>query len=142
VKALVMLIVCAVLSGCASLSAFLDSLGEQKLAVQYATMKYIESAGDDQAQAARAARVRVVVDQVEVRLTDSASIGALRALVESKLPADLPASDRLLAGALLDAVVAELEGKVDDGLLGPDELLAVQRVLGFVRDATAYFGIA
>lgn len=130
------------LSGCAELSALVGSLGEQKLAVQYATMKYIEKAGNDDAQVARAARIAAVVDQVDARLGDAVSVSALRAFVESKLPADLPVSDRLLAGALIDAVVLELEGKIDDGILDADEQLAVRRVLGFVRDATAYFGIA
>lgn len=130
------------LTGCSQLSAFIDSLGEQKLAITYATLKYIEKAGDAQAQAERAARVLNVVDQVDASLGDVVTVAALQAFVESKLPADLPASDRLLASALVGVIVAELEGKIDDGELDPEEQLAVKRVLSFVRDATAYFGIA
>jgi hypothetical protein len=130
------------LTGCAQLNGFISSLGEQKLAVTYATLKYIEKAGDAQEQADRAAKVRAVIDQVDASLADAVTVAALRAFVESKLPADLPASDRLLASALIGAVVAELEGKIDDGVLDAEEQLAVRRVLSFVRDATGYFGIA
>ena len=141
-KAFCMLIVCAALAGCAQLSSFVSSIGEQDVAVQFATLKYIESAGNAQAQAERAVKVRAVVDEVEVRLSDAVTAAALRALVESRLPANLPPSDRLLAGALIDAVVAELEGKFDDGVLDPNQVIALRSVLNNVREATSYFGIA
>lgn len=141
-KAIAMVIMCAVLSGCAQLSDFISSVGEQDLAVQYATLKYIEGAGNAAAQADRAARVRAVADEVDVRLSDAVEVSALKALVLSRLPADLDPSDRLLAGALLDAVEAELNGKLGDGTLDPDDVIAVRKVLENVREATRYFGIA
>lgn len=139
---IVAIVATAALAGCAQLTALVSSVGEQDLAVQFATLKYIEGAGKAEAQAERAARVRAVVDEVDVRLGDAVTVAALKALVLSRLPADLDPSDRLLAGALVDAVARELEGKIDDGVLDPNAVIALRSVLANVREATSYFGIA
>jgi len=108
------------------------------IAVKYATAKYIEKAGDANAQAARAARVIVVLDQVDqLAAGDSVVVSALRAYVASRLPADLPPSDRVLAGALIDAAAAELEARIGEGVLSGDSALKVREVLKWVREGAA-----
>jgi len=52
---------------------------------------------------------------------------------------NLSPSDRVLAAALVDAVVTEIDLRVGEGLLSPDERVTVSQVLDWVIDATEFY---
>lgn len=115
------------------------------IAVKYATAKYIEKAGPVAAQAARAARVIAVVDQISGLASGdtTVTVDALVAYVSQRLPVDLSPADRLLAGTLIDAAATELRARIGEGALTNLTLLEVKAVLQWVRDgATPYAGAA
>jgi len=115
-----------------------DSTIAAHLAVSYATAKYIEKGGAG--APARAQRVIDVADAIEAAATgESVTIAALKALVLAKLPGSLSPADRVLANALIDAVLAELEARIGDGVLKPDQLVKVREVLKWVREGASQF---
>lgn len=122
---------CAGLVGCKP-----DQKIAARLAVSYATAKYIERANPS-AQPERARRIRAVVEQVEKASTgESVTIAALRAYIVEKLPADLSPADKFLAGQLIDVATEELQARVGIGAIPPDKLVKVREVLGWVLEAT------
>ena len=134
-KALLAVVILA-LAGCASFSG---SSATEKLIVQTATMKFIE-AGDD--RAARAAKIRAAVDQARVWLdTDGVTLADLHAAIMGRLAsANLEPSDMLLASALVDVVVAELNARIGDGILDEDKRVRVNAVLGWIAEAASFYG--
>lgn len=111
-----------------------------RLAVSYATAKYIEKAGNENAQHDRAVRVIGVLDLVEnLAAGDSVTIDVLRAYVAQRLPADLSPADRVLAGTLIDLAAQELKARVGEGALKPDTLVKVKSVLQWIREGAAYY---
>ncbi len=128
------------LSGCATLFPS-DSQLAQQVAVQYATGKFIESKPAAE-RAARAAQVKSVAEQVKVvAASDSATVAAIHELAMAKVNGShLSASDRLLATALVEAVVQELSGKVVDGVLKPDDRVVVMHILDWVITAAVAYG--
>jgi hypothetical protein len=125
------------LTGCAS---FNSGGGAERLAITYATMKYVESSNQP---AERAERVIAVAEEAKSFLdTGTASLDLLQAAVVERLPADLSAADRLLANALIQTIVAELQTRVGAGIIPPDQAYQVSTVLGIVIDAAeAYRGV-
>lgn len=145
----VRLLICAAvlaLSGCSAMQEFLDQNGgTAELGVTYATLKYIEKAGEEDAQIARAVRVRLVAEDVkEAARGDAVTVEALKAYVMGKLPSDLSPADRFLADALVSALVLELQDRIGEGApdLDDDDLLALDLVLGWVINATSYYAPA
>lgn len=136
-KALIVIAAVLSMTGCAT---FKDHETTTKLAVNYATMKYIEKAGDSASQVARAVRVRNVATQLlAVAGSDSITIALLKTAAMSQLPPGLTPADRALASALIDAAVDELLKKIGDGVLTSDAVLQVKTVIGWIVEATAYY---
>jgi hypothetical protein len=133
------IVLCAILSGCAGTSAFLnDHEVLAQAGVQYATAKFVRSAGDVDQQASRKARIRAVAGEVRTLAAgQSATITLLQAAVMAKLPADMLPEDRVLVNLLIAAVVQELQKRVGDGVLDPDQQLLVAKVLDWVEQGTA-----
>lgn len=126
----VLVIVALMLPGCASLER---GDATARLAVTYAALKTIES-GDD--PAARAAEVAAIARDAQRFLdSETVTVALLEHAVRSRLPADLSPADRLLADALVDAVVAELETRVGLGVLDAGQRLVVNQVLGWIVGA-------
>lgn len=123
------------IAGCAGTSQFIsDHEVLAQAGVQYAAAKFVRSAGDTDAQAQRKARIHAVAEEVRAIAGDSsATVALLRAAVEAKLPADLKAEDRILVGLLINAVVQELEKRVGEGILNPEQQLALTLVLEWVE---------
>lgn len=136
VSALAAALMLASISGCTTLKQNPQSAG---LVVKYATLKFVEKAGDAEAQAARAVRVRIVAEDVQKFATgESVTIAALEAAVRARLPADLSPADRFLVDGLIIAVMQELQERVGAGLLSSEQLLEVKQVIGWVIEASAY----
>lgn len=131
-----LVLMCGVLfQGCASLG---DNVATEKLMIQYATMKVIEA--DREAMPERAAKIsQIVVSAGSFFDSGTADVALLKAEVIKRLPADLSPADQVLANALIDSVVAELQSRVGNGLVSPDKRLQVQAVLGWIHEATQFY---
>lgn len=124
-----------VLTGCASLGT---SDTSEKLIVQAATMKFIEASDD---RAAKATRIARAADQARVWLdTDGVTVADLKvAMLERIAAADLEPSDKLLASALVEVVVAELSVRIGEGVISPEKRATVNAVLGWVEQAASFY---
>jgi len=129
-------VACVGLSGCSTLSQNVD---QSKLIVQVATMKVIES--DRGATAERAARIQEIAGDARTFLDGTdVSVALLEDSVMARLAGmDLAPSDRVLASALVAAVVAELNARVGDGLLSSEQRYTVSEVLGWIEQAAEFY---
>lgn len=136
----VMFVLCVAvtfLPGCASLST--GNSQQSKIVVQLGTMKAIEADKDHAGE--RALKVREIAKEAKTFLDgNDVSVSMLAGAVSARLAGiDLAPSDRVLAAALVDAVVSEIDVRVGEGLLSPDERMTVSQVLDWVIDATEFY---
>lgn len=127
------------LSGCASLGT---SPAAEKLIVQAGVMKFIEAGSDAPAErAAKAARIVRAADQARIWLdTDGVTVADLHgAMIERIRSADLEPSDKLLASALVEVVVAELNARIGEGVISPEKRATVNSVLAWVEQAAGFY---
>lgn len=117
-------------SGCAHLE---ERGTAQRIAVQYAAMKYIgEDAGKAERVAAQVAVVRTLLEREE------ATVGALAAAVRERIDwTRLAPADRMLLAGLLDELEAELARRISAGVLEPEQRLRIARVLDWIAQAAA-----
>lgn len=118
------------LTGCATLrdpknSALIE------ITTQVAVSKFIESKSD---RAGTAAHVRDVATQIKsVAESDATTVGALQTLASARIAQlNLRPSDVLLATALVNVLVAELQDKVSAGVLSDADRVLLGKVLGTV----------
>ncbi len=137
------MVVFLVTAGCAS---FQKNAPVAQLGVEAATMKVIEAKpasgfpiGATAAQ--RAAKIREIATAAKSFFdTGTADLAQLQAEIEKRVaPLNLAPSDRLLADALIQTVMSELQMKVGTGVLSPDQVYQVSAVLGWVITATNYY---
>jgi hypothetical protein len=122
------------LTSCATLK---DNEVLAQAGVQYAAAKFVRAAGDESAQADRATRIRTISAELRKVVGEEAvSVPALQAAVQKYIPADLKPEDRILVNLLVAAVVQELEKRIGDQVLRPDQLLVVNSVLQWVDEGT------
>lgn len=108
--------------------------------VQYATLKFIEAAGDTDAQARRARALRISVEEIrQFASGDPVTIDNLAIAALGKLPATLSPADTMLATALVNAVVIELHARIAGGTLEATALVEADKVMGWVIDATKFY---
>lgn len=129
IKIIVSMILALSLLGCATLRS-----GDPgpKLAVQYATLKYI---GQD---IPRAHRVADAVVRAEALLDGNIAVAIpeLEAVIRDKIDiSKLDAADRLLLDTLFTVVRDELQARLGDGALNPEQLVEVRLVLAWVKAA-------
>lgn len=132
----VALLIPLALVACAS---FQQNLGSEKIVVQYATMKFIEA--DKANLPERAAKIREVASEAKTFFDSStATVPLLEQAVRDRIaPLQLSPADRVLATALIDTVVTELQTRVGKGLVPPDQVYQVSTVLGWIMDATEFY---
>jgi hypothetical protein len=129
--ALVLLVFAIVtLAGCQSPGG--QSQLTEQLAIQYATLKITEGKPD------RAARIHAIASDAKTFLSGEAvTLSALNAAVRDKIDfSKLDAADTLLVNALLGEVQRQLAAKLGEGLLNPDALVHVNRVLDWIIAVT------
>lgn len=131
------------LVGCATMSAPQNQMVEQ-IAVQYATGKFIEAKAFPADRIERAAQVKSVAVAVKaVAASDNADIATLEALAMSRInTANLQPSDRLLAQALVAAVVTELSTRVANGALSASDRVLVTQMLDWVISACDAYAVS
>jgi hypothetical protein len=130
---IILLAIC--LNACAWMK---DNPQSAKLVVQLATMKVIEG-GDD--IHGRATRVMAIASEAS-SLFDSQemSLPALREAIAERLAKEnLSPSDQLLVNALVEAVDAELQKRIGQGALNPEQAVQVKAVLDWVIEAAKVY---
>lgn len=128
------------LVGCSAIREIAQG-GPVGIAMQFATMRYVEDAGSDQA-AARAAEVRAAVERVRAYSAGvEVSLEDLKAYALNELARDLPPSDRFLALQIINLGAGSLEGQIGVGkALDPEDKVALEKLLDMIRDATLFYG--
>lgn len=119
-------------AGCATFEQHETSA---KLVTQYATLKYIEQIPTDQ-KAERKARIVAVATDVKALASGESTLSALQAAVNQQLDkAGLSPADRLLANGLVEILVAEIQIRVGEGVLSPEQRVQVVEVIDWVLQA-------
>lgn len=109
-----------------------------KIAVQYGVLRYLGDRPLERRQHS-AERIRgIVTEVVALAGNEAASIGFLKAELLQRLPSDLSPEDRFAVSSLIDIVMSMLQEKVGEGLLKPDQILAVQTIGAWVIEATQF----
>lgn len=121
-------------SGC-SLVSFEDSAS--KLAIQYATAKYIEQGNVQK----RAMEIIAEVDRATAFLdVQSVPVADLkRRVIERVAVSGLSTADTLLATALIDTIDVEIGRHVKTGVISDDEKVRVNGVLNIIRRTAAIY---
>ena len=136
-KFLYLILAAMVLAGCAMLEENPASVG---LAVQVATMKVIEE-NEPEHRDERAERILAMAGEARTFLDlEEVTIPALRAAIDARLAElELEPSDRALADLLVDAIAYELEERLGEGILSPEDRETVSRVLSSVETAARIY---
>jgi hypothetical protein len=136
-KTLFVALACFALTGCASIPLNTESVAT-KLVVQAATMKFIER-GD--AWPARAAAISAEVAQARVLVDfDGVTLADIQTAVIRRLQDQgLPPSDMVLAMAVVELASADLNTKIGEGVLSPEQRVTVNTVLSWVDQAASFY---
>lgn len=131
-KKLVAILGISALMGCASMGTDEGQTAVARIGVQYATLKVING---------KVERAEAVLDVVNaaIALAEGGEILPID-LLESQMRAVIPwdgldDADKQLVNLLILQVRAELEVRVDDGLIDSEKVAKVLEVLEWVRDA-------
>ena len=109
-----------------------------QLVVRQATLRYIEAAP---VPAARAAAVHAVVGRVlAVAEADETTLSALEVSARALVPWDaLSPADRDLLDLLITAISQRLTERIGEGVLDPEDRVAVIEVLHWVQAAASLY---
>lgn len=130
---IILLAIC--LNACAWMK---DNPQSAKLVVQLATMKVIEGGDDIQVRATRV--LNIANEASSLFDTQEMSLPALREAIAERLAKEnLSPSDQLLANALVEAVDAELQKRIGQGALNPEQAVQVKAVLDWVIEAAKVY---
>jgi len=129
------------IAGCAT---FNDHKAATQLVVQYATLKVIERGSTPDDQALRASRIREIATEAKTNLQKGdVPLEALKVIVGERIAKyALSPADQLLANALVQAVMDELQARVGVGAIPPDTMYQAEQVLDWVITATGMVGSA
>lgn len=128
---------CMTLAWLAGCSLLQDRDARLQLAVSYATLKTIDRSSSISAQDVieGVARARAVVERDQ-----DVTIGLLASQVRQTIRWDrLDAADRLLLDAVLLEAEAELARRIGEGVLSPDDRVAVLTLLDWISSAAALY---
>lgn len=115
------------LAGCASFERHETTA---RLAVTYAVAKGVEQGLDP-------VRIRVVAESAKAIVSGEAvTLPALQEAISTELAGlDLSPADRMLADVLVSAIAEELQLRIGEGILSPEQKVQVSEVLQWVVDA-------
>jgi hypothetical protein len=120
--------------GCETLE---KSPNTASLVVQYATAKVIEAGKTADERSARAVRIKSIATEAKTWFDgDDVTVGLLQAAAQARLAKlNLGPADLLLANGLVGVVVEELQKKVGEGVLSPEQKMTVSQVLAWIVGA-------
>lgn len=123
----------SLLSACATLDQHQASF---RLVTQYAVLKFIEQSPAEH-RAERANRIFAIATSLKPLVSGETSLELLQQAVAKQLDsASLSPADRLLADALVQAIVDEAKIRIGGGVLTPDQQMKVISVLDWVISAS------
>lgn len=121
------------MSACASLERHEASF---RLITQYAVLKFIEQAPADHREQ-RAERIFSIATSLKPLVSGDTSLELLQGAVALQLDqASLSPADRVLANALVLAIVDEARIRIGEGVLTADQRMKVEQVLDWVISAS------
>jgi hypothetical protein len=133
------------LSGCSQPKAIdpnLTAAGEIVLraAIRHGVQDYIGKHGATQV-ADRAARVKALLDDVVLALDGDpeVTLGKLKELAYSKIPAELSPMDQMDARDVIDLVAVAIGGYIGQGTLNPDAIVKLRDALQWISQAAGLF---
>ena len=141
-KAFVIALLATLVAGCSSLGPVLEKAngGIAGLAITQVVVRYIEEEKSPEARYEKAQRVKAVTAELRSAASgELVTVEGLRALAESKLPADMPVSDSLLAMELIGMAAVVLEDRVGGDVIDADDLPNLDALLRRIEFAAAYF---
>lgn len=143
-SALIGIILSAVfaLAGCGAAGSLLETAngGIGGLFITQAVVRYIDGAGDQAADFARAERVKAVTSELRAAASGEAvTVATLRAIATSKIPPDLAIADRLLALELINIAATTLEERYGSGPIVDVDLPNLDSLLRRIEFAASYF---
>jgi hypothetical protein len=129
--------ICLTLNGCQTLRDP-NNTAIIQLTTQVAVGKFIESKTD---RVGTAQRVIDVASQVKaIAESDATTVGALQVMASARIAQlNLEPSDVLLATALVNVLVSELQNKVGDGLLNDTDKVLLGKILGTVINTASVY---
>lgn len=130
-------VACLVITACAT---FQTNQAAYQLAVDVAVTKFIDNSAADR-KAVRMERIKNVATNVKVLASgDSAvTIDALQAAVQVQLrKLNLSATDQLLASDLVSVIAVELQRRVGQDILKPDQRVQVTMVMDWIIKAVEF----
>lgn len=141
-KAFIIALLATAITGCSAVGSVLEAAngGVAGLAVTQVVVRYIEQEKSPEARYAKAQRVKAVTAELRAAANgELVTVEGLKALAESKLPADMAIADRLLALELIGMAATVLEKKVGEGVIDPADLPNLDALLRRIEFAAAYF---
>jgi hypothetical protein len=135
---LVGLVACAMVSACASTPQSANVDAGVRIATEGATVVLLERSGNP---AATAARVLEVVALVKTHLLDNqTTVGDLNnALLQRIGQYELDPGEKMLALELINTVSTDTQKRVGAGLLTPEAITTVNKVLGYVESTASLY---
>ena len=133
-------VACVALAGGVTSCAVLEKHSAVvSLVVSQATMRYIESKPAAE-RASVAARVAKVASDIEaVASGKPVTIAELASLAVSAIPLNLLPADRQLALAIIQIAAQELQNKVGENVLTPEQAVSVREVVEAVKLAASAY---
>ena len=136
------------LPGCAAASTLVDGNPTvrpetRRLVAEVATVAYIRQAPTPGARAAKAARIRVVVAELQrTAAGEPITVQRLAMLALERIPGDLTPEERLLAIELVRQLQAEFLANIGHGGLESDSLVRLSDLLSAVDLAASVYAPA
>lgn len=131
---IILIVLALLIAGCSTINLQDPA---QRLAIQYATAKFIEK-GETQKRAAaiieEADKAKTFFDVQGVPLSDIKS-----RIIERVRDRGLSPADTLLATALIDAVEMKIAEDIGRGIIGPDDKIRINWALDLIKKAAAVY---
>lgn len=138
VASVVAMMVSITLPGCATLE---EQEPAAKATIQFVVMNEIEQSSD---RAAKAKSIAAIAGEATVMLdVESVTLPELKTKIMQRLAErDLEPSRMLAASFLVDAVGQEIQKRIGEGILSPEDKVTVNKVLSWVEEAASFYGRA
>lgn len=123
----------ATLTGCETLKSHEATA---QIVVQYATAKYVENSSIAKRAERKAEVIRIATDLKDAAAGEGVSLVFLRDRLAAELQKrGLSGADLVAINGLVNLVSTEIEKRITDGVLDPNEVVQVRAVLQWVIDA-------
>lgn len=135
-KLLLILAACVTSITLAACEALQTHEATAQIVVQYATAKYVENSSEAKRAERKAEVIRIATDLKEAAGGEGVSLVFLRERLAAELQKrGISGADLVAINGLVNLVSTEIEKRITDGVLDPNEVVQVREVLQWVIDA-------